>query len=273
VIKITTQTFSQIFYKKLVFSGGEVHIKLDEKYIPDNETIHIDALLTSSELVIELMLLVDALRRSYGSSRKIVLVCPYLPYARQDRAMNPGESLSLRVMCDIINSLKFETVVVWDAHSDVALALLNNVYNIHPVDFVRRIPTINSNPEDTVLVSPDAGALKKVSKIATTLGLRMVRADKTRNVKDGSITGTVVYSEHIGDSDFLIVDDICDGGRTFIELAKELRPLTDGKVNLYVTHGIFSKGLDPVFEVIDDIYVANPFPHVDLSYEGLYKAA
>ena len=115
-----------------------------------------------------------------------------------------------------------------------------------------------------ILVSPDAGSLKKVSKVAREFNCKMVRADKTRSVIDGSITGTVVYSESVGDKDFLIIDDICDGGRTFIELAKELRKLTTGKIKLYVTHGIFSKGLDVLTEHIDEIYCACPFPEVDV---------
>jgi ribose-phosphate pyrophosphokinase len=74
-----------------------------------------------------------------------------------------------------------------------------------------------------------------------------------------------VYSEHVRDHNFLIVDDICDGGRTFIELAKVLRPLTNGSIFLYVTHGIFSQGLDVFKGVIDHIYTANLF---NPSHEG-----
>jgi ribose-phosphate pyrophosphokinase len=163
-------------------------------------------------------------------------------------------------MCDIINSLKFASVTVWDIHSDVSLALLNNVYNVHQRVFVGLV-----NWTNTVLIAPDAGAIKKTLETSKALGLPMVRADKIRSVEDGSITGTTVYSEHIGDKDFLIVDDICDGGRTFVELAKVLRPLTNGKIYLYVTHGIFSKGLDVFNGLIDGVYTANPFPQVDLS--------
>ena len=111
--------------------------------------------------------------------------------------------------------------------------------------------------------------MKKTLEAAKELGLPMVRADKIRSTDTGEITGTVVYSEHIGSKDFLIADDICDGGRTFIELAKVLRPLTDGKIYLYVTHGIFSKGLDVFEGLIDGVYTANPFPKVDLNHKLL----
>jgi len=247
---------NEVVYERLKFSGGEIQVRV-KSTIGKGEELGIDAFLFSSDDIMELVLLVDALRRAAGAHIKIHLICPYLPYARQDRVCAAGESLALKVMCDIINGLDFTTVTVWDVHSDVALALLNNAYNVHQREFVSRV-----RRNDAVLVAPDAGAIKKTLETAKALGMPMVRADKIRSVEDGSITGTVVYSEHIGDKDFLIVDDICDGGRTFIELAKVLRPLTNGKIYLYITHGIFSKGLEVFDGLIDGIYTANPFPHV-----------
>ena len=261
MFEIVIEEGRKITYDLVHFSGGELQPKVKEN-IGKGERVYITAYLTSSEKIMELVLLVDSLRRLCGDGIEMHLLCPYLPYARQDRVCATGESLSLKVMCDIINNLKFKSVTVWDVHSDVSLALLNNAYSTHQRVFVSRVFLNRSN---TVLVAPDAGAIKKTLETAKALGLPMVRADKIRSVEDGAITGTVVYSDHIGDKDFLIVDDICDGGMTFIELAKALRPLTNGKIYLYVTHGIFSKGLDVFNGLIDGIYTANPFPAVDLN--------
>lgn len=263
MFEITTEDGRKVSYSLLNFSGGELQPRVTD-IVGKGEYVYIRADLTSSEKIMELVLLVDALRRAAGDGVKLHLICPYLPYARQDRVCSTGESLALKVMCDIINSLKFVTVSVWDVHSDVALALLNNVYHVHQRVFVGRIKW-----ENTVLVAPDAGAIKKTLETAKALALPMVRADKIRSVDDGSITGTVVYSENVGDKDFLMVDDICDGGKTFIELAKVLRPLTAGKIYLYVTHGIFSKGLDVFDGLIDGVYTANPFPNVFLGHSLL----
>jgi len=251
-------------FKSFKFSGGEMQVEVG--LLNGNSSIVVETHLTSSDDILELMLVVDAIRRR-DPDVKLSLRSPYLPYARQDRVMQEGESLGLRVMCSIINSLNFERVEVWDAHSDVSLALLDRIHHYDAGIFVRMSPIWHTHP---ILVAPDAGAIKKVSAIAKGYGKQMVRADKVRSVVDGSITGTVVYSDHIGDKDFLIVDDICDGGRTFIELAKVLRPLTSGKVYLYVTHGIFSKGLDVFDGLIDKIYCAKPFPNVDLDHPLLY---
>src|SRR5580692_8825044 len=255
-----------ISYKCFVFSGGEIQVKLEDDGYVDGcidytNRVWITAHIANSNDFMELSLLTDALRRKYKGI-SLSLIMPYIPYARQDRAMTLGESLSIKVFAGFLNGLNFDSVEVWDAHSDVSLALIDRVIH-RPVERILTKEILC----DSILVSPDAGSLKKVSKVAQVFGNRMVRADKNRSVIDGSITGTVVYSEHVGDSNFLMVDDICDGGRTFIELGKELRKLTNGQINLYVTHGIFSKGLTPLLGewkdesgVIDNIYCAVPFP-------------
>ena len=244
-----------ITYKSFTFSGGEVQVKIGSFPLYHKEdTVTIHAHINNSNDVMELLMITDALRR-FEIGLKIKLKIPYLPYARQDRVCAKGEALSLKVFCDLINAQNYSEVEVWDVHSDVSLALLNNVANIHQYSLLYFVPKKN-----VVLVSPDAGAVKKTSEASKAYGLPMVTASKIRDVNTGEITGTEVHSGHIGDKDFLIVDDICDGGKTFVELAKVLRPLTNGNVLLYVTHGIFSKGLQVFDGLIDHIYCANRFP-------------
>jgi ribose-phosphate pyrophosphokinase len=265
---------AQIVYDKRIFSGGEVHVALQAGPINSDLTPRIYANVRSSNDVMELLLVTEALK-AYVPGKQIELTLPYFPYARQDRRMNPGEALSVKVMADLINLQQYSQVTVWDPHSDVTAALVNNIKVIPQKDFVRRLfsPKLTPvggvagpapiwlKPEQTVLVSPDAGALKKTGESAISLGIeQLVRADKIRNTKTGEITGTVAYTDHVGDKNFLILDDILDGGRTFIELAKALRPKTSGKIYLYVTHGIFSSGFDTLLDHIDGIFVANMFP-------------
>ena len=242
----------QIPFERSSFSGGEVRLRVGCLVPKDCE---IRAHIRSSDDVMALLMLTDAMRRA--GAREIRLTMPYLPYARQDRVCSPGEALSLRVLCDLINAQRYSCVEVWDAHSDVALALLDRVMHRGPGDFFYK--AIDPGAK-TVLVAPDAGAIKKVSGLAASRLMTYVRADKSRDPATGAITGTVVHgASHIASGDFLIVDDICDGGRTFIELAKVLRPLTSGRVNLYVTHGIFSQGTGVFDGLIDRVFVANSF--------------
>jgi len=244
-------------YSLFMFSGGEVHVRIQNPDETPCLLVEITARLHGPLGLMELLLLTDAVRRMSLGAR-IRLVCPYLPYARQDRVCAPGEALSLRVLADLINAQRYESVEVWDAHSDVAGAVLDRVILVPALNFVRKIDLLSASKR-LVLVAPDAGALKKVSSIAKALDCPWVRADKTRDPRTGGITGTVVYSDPIGERDFLIVDDICDGGRTFIALAEVLRPLTKGKIYLYVTHGIFSAGYEALTASIDGIYTANSF--------------
>ncbi|MNY39046.1 phosphoribosylpyrophosphate synthetase [compost metagenome] len=108
----------------------------------------------------------------------------------------------------------------------------------------------------TVLVAPDAGAMKKTLELANLVGCpRVVCAFKDRDTVTGKITATRVDMTFTPtlDQDWLVVDDICDGGYTFIELAKVLRTMFDehgltNRLELWVSHGLFTKGYDVLKE-------------------------
>lgn len=241
------------------FPAGETFIRLPDDPFLSGLAAYIVLNFEGNDDLFNLALLVDALRRKYTSDVKISLYMPYLPYARQDRVCAPGESLSVKVVADFLNSLKLDSIGCLDVHSSVGVALIDNLVAIPLTSYGSRLlGRVKFSRDTTILVSPDAGANKKVLDFAKAFKYpHVVRADKTRDVLTGAITGTAVYSEHVGSKDFLILDDICDGGRTFIELAKELRKLTDGKIYLYVSHGLFSAGMEVFEGLIDGIYVAN----------------
>jgi ribose-phosphate pyrophosphokinase len=248
------------------FSGGEEHVSMETFY--SSEIVHIDARLDSSRELIRLLLVTDSLRRM--GNKRIDLFIPYIPYARQDRVCQPGDAFSLKVFTDIINSQNYEAVYVADAHSMVATALLNNVveftqdyYALDLVDF--HAP--GQGPYDYI-IAPDAGASKKAvsfSKYLNTFNwdTSVVQALKVRD-KMGDIVNTQVLFDDFKGASCLIVDDIIDGGRTFTELALALKEKNAGKIGLYVTHGIFSKGVDVIFDHnIDEIYTTDSFEQVD----------
>lgn len=244
--------------KTFTFSGGEVQVRLD--LAPDEiiafHRIDITAHIWSSDDLMELLLIANAIRRLYPSVT-ISLTLPYLPYARQDRACHRGEAFALDTLADLLKLGKFHPITVWDVHSEVAKDLIPGLVNVPAVEFVRHLPLASNS---TVVVAPDKGAKKRAAACADELYCPLVLATKSRNADDGSLADPQVNTPHIGAMDFLIVDDICDGGRTFVNLARVLRPLTDGKILLYVTHGIFSNGYNDLREVIDHIYVANLHP-------------
>lgn len=245
------------------FPAGEVGVKIDLGYLkrlvvaPSQRIV---ARIQGSKDLVTLMMVVDALR--HIDDTPIHLTLPYIPYARQDRVCVPGEAFSLKVLTNLINSLDFKTVTVLDPHSDVSSALIDRLTVITQVNIVDKWPELcNHLRLKPTLVSPDAGANKKTSALAGYLGHPdFIRADKKRNLESGKIVEILVYADRLDGQTVAIVDDICDGGATFTGLAQALKAKGAERVILYVTHGIFSKGLDPIFAGgIDEVWTTNSF--------------
>jgi ribose-phosphate pyrophosphokinase len=186
--------------------------------------------------------------------------------ARSDRKFREGGVNYLKhVICPVINSQKFNTVVVLDPHSDVLEACLDNYDKVSNFTVVENsladIDNRNGAQDRIVLVSPDGGALKKIYDVAEEFKIpNIITAMKHRDIQTGKITHTEVpdLKGFNDDHKFVIVDDICDGGRTFIELAKAIqnqKPTAD--IYLIVTHGIFSSGLVELDKYFTKIYTTN----------------
>jgi len=242
------------------FPGGEIHTTVKNNYNAEKyNNIEIFTLLKNSDDIMELLMATDAIKRLYNVP--INLYMPYVPYARQDRITNVGEALSIKVFCELINSQKYNKVVITDPHSDVTPALLNNVEVMDNIGYTYNVIKSLQNSDliydkDIALVSPDAGARKRTLHVAKKLSIKdVVFADKIRDTLSGQITGTTI-NNIVPDLPLLVIDDIVDGGKTFIELAKTLREQTNQPLYLYVTHGIFSKGQDEILSYYDKIFTA-----------------
>ncbi|MBS1636681.1 MAG: ribose-phosphate pyrophosphokinase [Bacteroidetes bacterium] len=220
------------------FAGGECHVKFLKEF-NDTDKVRINTRLNSSDDIMNLCLAVDALRNMYVGYIEVFI--PYIPYARQDRIMVVGEPLSVKVFAGIINSLNLNRVIVFDAHSDVSVALINNCTNITNHAMVRHFLDV-LNLRDFVLVSPDLGAYKKVDKLASKLDYkgRIATGIKVRDLSTGQIIKSDVNTDDLKGKACVVVDDICDGGRTFIELGTALKAKDAGELYFIASHGIFS---------------------------------
>jgi ribose-phosphate pyrophosphokinase len=246
-----------IEFQKFDFpSGCEPHIKLPA--IAD-EQVKITCRIQNANDLLVLLLTTDALKRS--GLKRLECFIPYLPFARQDRVMVKGEPLSVKVIADLLNTQEFEKVQIYDAHSEVSFALLNNsdVITNHSL-----VEEVLKNKTGYLIISPDAGAYKKIFKVCQHLNYKdeIVLCNKTRNVENGNITSVTCAVNDFQGMDLYIIDDICDGGGTFILLADELKKRNCGKVNLIVSHGIFSKGVDALTN-IDHIYTTDSFKDLE----------
>ena len=271
-----------ISYDYFIFNGGEPHIKFKSivtiigdvhNFIDSNvagevrdSKVEIYSPIRNSEDLIKLLLAVDVLRRMKVS--ELILFIPYFPAARQDRVTSINEPFSLQVIAGVINSLKADTVYVLDPHSDVVAATINNCIPLSNYKFISKVISsckkVYNLGKPIVLVSPDAGASKKIMSLAQSLTagghkVEVIKADKLRDVATGEILSFEVYSTDLTGKHCIVVDDICDGGGTFIGLAKELRRLGAATLVLAVTHGIFSKGVNILLEYYDGIFTTNSF--------------
>lgn len=235
------------------FPGGEVNVRLPfDLNIEYVQQCWINAVISNSDDLVTLMLAADALRRA--GSRAISLEMPYIPYARQDRVVNSGEALSIAVIARIINQLDFKRVVVFDPHSDVSSALIDRVEVIPVEALIGRIFT--DNKWDCV-VAPDAGAEKKVAAVARRYEIPMVKCAKKRDPMTGNLSGFAIVDGDVAGRRCLIVDDICDAGGTFVGIASLLRAKRAADIDLFVTHGIFSRGFGPFAGLISNVYFTN----------------
>jgi ribose-phosphate pyrophosphokinase len=247
-----------IDFQSFTFSGGEPHIKIDPNF-DVTQKITITHRINSFNDLGLLCIAVDALHRM--DAKNLELFIPYFPGARQDRVMVLGEALTVKVYADIINSLQFNKVYILDAHSEVTPALVNHCEIISNHTFVQKV--IESIGTKVKLISPDGGALKKVYKLSEYLGgLDVIECSKCRDVKTGKLSGFKVQHDHLQNEDCLIVDDICDGGGTFVGLAEELKKKQAGKLYLAVSHGIFSRGLE-VLNCFEKVFTTNSVKDIE----------
>jgi len=245
--------------KTWLFPDGCVGVNLDVthyKFWFSYAPVLITARINSSNDFMELVMATNALRQR--GVHDISLFMPFVPYSRQDRVCAEGDSFSLLAFADLINLLNYKTVTVIDPHSDVTDAALHRIHAVTQLKVIEKWDHFATHCRNSIIVAPDAGSAKKCHAAAAYLGLDMVMAHKNRD----SSTGVIKSIEILGGGDVtapcIIIDDICDGGRTFIELAKVLRARGCPHITLYVTHGIFSKGTEVIYKSgIDEIFTTN----------------
>ncbi len=259
---------SQIKYKISKFPDGQQTLDLIEwnDLLKYEDTVTISSRLNSFKDLELIICAVQAIR-NLKPSREIALYVPYFVGARSDRKfVEGGVNYLKQVICPIINSLNLMSVVILDPHSDVLEACLNNYEKVNNHILVKyalsNIDNKNDAQERICLVSPDAGAYKKIFDVAKRFGINnIITATKVRDIKTGDILKTEIPTLDIhSDLKYVIIDDICDGGRTFIELAKAIKESKpDAKVYLIVTHGIFSAGYTQLQKYFEQIYTTNSY--------------
>ncbi|MBY5091839.1 ribose-phosphate diphosphokinase [Citrobacter freundii] len=267
-----------------VFPDGAVWLKVTDALPTFARLMHIRA--TAMRDMNDFMLLAQLVEAVRHQTDVLVshLDLPWLPWARQDRHMVSGDSFALKVFASQLNTLKFDKVNVLDPHSDAAAAAIDNFVAIPQEVCLMQSASLSRlfQQNALMLVAPDAGSLKKIDAVARAAGVEQyVILSKKRDVASGSLTGFALLAGDVRGRDLLIVDDLCDAGGTFIGSAQVLRDAGARSVSLYVTHGIFSKGVDHLFaNGIDAIYTTSSLaapalvhPQIELiDIDAIYRA-
>ncbi len=252
-MKIQVSFGPYIGYTPFTFPDGQRHITLDADV--SNSEVQITTSLTCADDLFDLLLVNDILTHNKNT---VHLRIEYLLGARMDARINDRQPFTMQVVSRIINIAGFKSVTVLDPHSRTSLAMLHGAMPpVYPMtEFLTALKDFT--PEDTVIIQPDFGAQERVRKMASGMGFRIIECSKERDSASGKLFNPKILKPALVESmRCLIVDDICDGGATFVALARKLREAGARDVSLFVTHGIFSKGRD--LEGIDKIYSTDSF--------------
>ncbi len=233
----------------ILFPDNQPHVNIQG--IEEADEVKVICSITSSEKMMQLLQTANALDNLFA--KKKILVIPYLMGARFDRLMQHGDSIDLKVVANLINGCGFEKVYLFDVHSDVATMLIDHAVNITNKQMVEQYTKPN-----TVLICPDAGAAKKIGKYFDwNNNLKdIVYCSKNRDVSTGDLTLEVLEPEVCINRNCVIIDDICDGGATFLAIAEKIKP---AHLTLIVTHGIFSKGFALLEKKFNEIIVSDSY--------------
>lgn len=247
---IDTDDYAASGIEVFAFPGGEPHANVPKW---DTPSVHIFAKIRSWADWGFLNCVGDALH-SQGVSVNLFL--PYLPGARQDRNTDGLTPLTPRIYSQGLYWAR--SVTACDPHSLKAMDIYSDYGPVvRTVDHsLVTKDMVSKNAYDFVLAA-DKGGVDRAERTAERLGLKVYNCTKKRNFDDGSLGGfTVPHITGYG----LVVDDICDGGGTFIGISEGFHTQgLDVTLDLFVTHGIFSKSPDILYGSYQTVYTTNSF--------------
>lgn len=251
-------------FKGFYFSGGEPHVEVQDPELLRGAKVLLDARVGNMNDLGMLLALTDAVKRC--RPERVDLLLPYFPGARQDRE-EAGYALTAKVYANLINSQGYGAAFILDPHSPVSPALLDRCVILPHFPLVRQFV----EGEIVGLICPDAGAERRTLELAKQLGCsNVVFARKKRDPRTGNLSGFSLDPLPM-EGTYLLADDLCDGGGTFIGLAEKYQadPKGTGPLHLWITHGIFSKGLDALCKYFPRVGCSDSFPSVVSEQENL----
>jgi ribose-phosphate pyrophosphokinase len=179
----------------------------------------------------------------------------------------------IEVYVNFLKPLELDQLIVFDIHSQIGAEMLSgsarSITYVYPDNLFKETYAKNFLPKYNAVIAPDAGAVLRAQEVADILGVPVLTATKSRDPETGRLSNFHApegLDNSLENVKYLIVDDICDGGGTFIGLAEALGIYSD-QLDLYVSHGVFSKEATTVLpEYFGDIFTTNSYnPSRDLN--------
>lgn len=237
-------------YKVIVFPDGEAHLELTK---PIKEGIvDVRCRITCSADLFILMQLSDILKRQCVILNRLTIF--YLMGMRCDRVFEINRPFTLKIVADVINSFNARMVELIEPHSYQSVRMIKNVKNVRMTQI---IADELFNADDKLLfVAPDRGAFERYGEnIPCAVICSKVREASTGELLDFDADDVIPVKGR----DLLMIDDLCDGGGTFVGLAPKVRELEPESLSLAVTHAIQMSGIRRVAEVYDNVYITNTY--------------
>lgn len=237
-------------YKVITFPDGELHLELT-KPIKDG-IVKVCCRITNANDLFILMQLSDILKRQSVILDRLTIF--YLMGMRCDRVFEINRPFTLKVMTDVINSFNARRVDLIEPHSFRSVRMTDNAKNVRTTIGIANELTAGDN--DMLFVAPDNGAFERYGE---NLAFAVV-CNKVRDVSTGDLLGFEANEIiSVKGRDLLMIDDLCDGGGTFVGLAPKVRELEPKSLSLAVTHAVQLAGIKRVAEVYDKVYITNTY--------------
>ena len=219
------------------FADGEVYVEINEN-IRGNSVFVIQSTSTpANDNLMELLLCVDALRRS--SAKNITAVIPYFGYARQDRKVVPRTSISAKLVSNLITNAGASRIVTVDLHSGQIQGFFDiPVDNLFTTPLFTRYIKKNLKNKNLICVSPDVGGVQRTRGLATKINVDLAIIDKRRLQPGKSQVMRIIGN--VQNKECIIVDDIIDSGGTIVNAVDALIREGAKSVYVFVTHAVLS---------------------------------
>lgn len=240
------------------FSDGEISVGINESVRGADIFLIQPTCPPVNENVVELLIMIDALRRA--SARRICAVLPYYGYARQDRKLKARDPITAKLLANLITAAGADRVVTMDLHA----GQIQGFFDI-PVDHLPGVPILaeyfsSLELTDVVVVSPDVGGVARARDLASRLGASIAIIDK-RRVKP-NISEVFHVIGQVGNKTAVLIDDIIDTAGTIVQGAEALLERGTREVYACCTHPVLSGPARERLEgsLIKEVVVTNTIP-------------